>query len=123
MYLSYKRMGRNPKHILLILALLMCTHLAAFAFGNGILPETAINIFPNPVVYEANITLDKDIDLMDNEVSLYFYNIVGEEVHILEGIQNHQFVVNKEHFKKSGIYLYQLQMNGEVLRTGKINIH
>ncbi len=95
-----------------------------FAFGDdGAFSKSTISIYPNPVVYEANITLDKALNLLDDEVSLYFYNIVGEEIHQVESIQDHQFRVNKELFKKSGIYLYQLKVNGEVLKTGKINIH
>lgn len=116
-------MRATLRYILIILALVLTLQTDAFATGNGILSETSINIYPNPVVYEANITLDKGIDLLDNEVSLYFFNIVGEEVHLLESIQNHNFTVNKENFKKSGIYLYQLKINGEVLKTGKISIH
>jgi hypothetical protein len=93
-----------------------------FASGYGVLPESSISIYPNPLVYEANITLDKTINLTDNEVSIYFFNIVGEEVHLIESIQNHKLTISKEYFKKSGIYLYQLKVNGQVLKTGKINV-
>ncbi len=116
-------MNKALRYILIILVLVVTLQTSAFATGNGALNKSSINIYPNPVVYEANITLDKTIDLLDNEVSLYFFNIVGEEIHILESIQNHNFTVNKENFKKSGIYLYQLKINGEVLKTGKISIH
>lgn len=108
---------------MMILALLLAFSTTAFATDNALLSKNAVNIYPNPVVYEANITLDKSLKLFEDEVSLYFYNIVGEEVHQLENIQDHQFQVNKDIFKKSGIYLYQLKVNGEVIKTGKLNIH
>jgi hypothetical protein len=91
--------------------------------GDDPFSESRINIYPNPVVYEANISLDKSIDLFESEVNLYFFNVVGEMVHAVESINHHDFRISKDHFKKSGIYLFQLQMNGEVLKTGKINIH
>lgn len=110
--------------ILFMFTLLFAMQTSVFATGGGnVFAESAISIYPNPVVYEANITLDKSLNLLDSEVSLYFYNLVGEEVYQLESIQDYQFRVNKEYFKKSGIYLYQLKMNGEVVKTGKINIH
>ena len=117
-------MRKTYTPILLLFSLLFAMQISVFATdGDNIFAESAISIYPNPVVYEANITLDKSLNLLDSEVSLYFYNLVGEEVYQLESIQDHQFRVNKEYFKKSGIYLYQLKMNGEVLKTGKINIH
>lgn len=91
--------------------------------GSGVYGRDAMTIYPNPVIYEANISLDKEINLSDSEVSLYFFNIVGEMVHAVEQIQSYDFTVNKEHFRRSGIYLFQLKMNGEVLKTGKIHIH
>ncbi len=116
-------MANKKTQILSMIVAFMLLQISVFATGGDALSKSAINIFPNPVVYEANISLDKEINLYDNEVSLYFFNIVGEEIYQLESIQDHQFRVNKVHFQKSGIYLYQLQMNGEVLKTGKINIH
>ena len=44
-------------------------------------------------------------------------------IHEIESIQLHDFTVDKDLFRRSGIYLFQLKMNGEVLKTGKINIH
>ena len=91
--------------------------------GDDPFSEARITIYPNPVIYEANISLDKTINLNESEVSLFFFNVVGEMVHSVESINHHDFRVGKDQFKKSGIYLFQLQMDGEVLKTGKINIH
>ena len=110
--------------LLLTFALFLAMQTSVFATGDDdVFSKSAISIYPNPVVYEANITLDKALDLIENEVSIYFYNIVGEEIHQLESIHDHQFRINKDLFKKSGIYFYQLKVNGEVLNTGKLNIH
>jgi len=113
----------RPLQLLFIqLVLIFALQTNVFATSFGVLPESSISIYPNPVVYEANITLDKSINLSNNEVSIYFFNIVGEEVHLIEGVQNHKLTISKEYFKKSGIYLYQLKVNGEVVKTGKINV-
>lgn len=110
------------RYILLQLLLVFALQIGAFASNIVVVPENSISIYPNPIVYEANITLDKSIVLSGNEVSIYFFNIVGEEVHQIENIQNHKLILSKEYFKKSGIYLYQLKVNGQVLKTGKINV-
>lgn len=110
------------RYILLQLLLVFALQIGASASNIVVVPENSISIYPNPIVYEANITLDKSIVLSGNEVSIYFFNIVGEEVHQIENIQNHKLILSKEYFKKSGIYLYQLKVNGQVLKTGKINV-
>ena len=110
-------------NILILFSLILLVQSNVSALGVDPFGESTISIYPNPVVYEANISLDKDIDLNVNEVSLYFFNVVGEMVHEVENIQYHNFRVSKDHFKRSGIYLFQLKMDGEVLKTGKINIH
>lgn len=110
------------RYILLQFLLVFALQIGASASNIVVVPENSISIYPNPIVYEANITLDKSIVLSGNEVSIYFFNIVGEEVHQIENIQNHKLILSKEYFKKSGIYLYQLKVNGQVLKTGKINV-
>jgi hypothetical protein len=110
------------RYILIQFLLVFALQIGASASNIVVVPENSISIYPNPIVYEANITLDKSIVLSGNEVSIYFFNIVGEEVHQIENIQNHKLILSKEYFKKSGIYLYQLKVNGQVLKTGKINV-
>jgi len=114
---------RKVYNILILFSLLFVVQSSAFALGQNPFDKEAITIYPNPVVYEANISLDKDLNLYENELSIYFFNVVGEMIHEIESIQSHDFTVNKELFRRSGIYLFQLKMNGEVLKTGKINIH
>lgn len=92
-------------------------------YNNDPFGRSTISIYPNPVVYEANISLDKSIDLEANDLTLIFFNIVGEVVHVVESIQIHDFRVDKQVFKRSGIYLFQLKQNGEVVKTGKLNIN
>lgn len=113
---------RKLPNILILFSLIFLLQSNVLA-GDDPFSESRISIYPNPVIYEANISLDKTIELTESEVSLYFFNVVGEMVHAVEGIQNHDFRVSKDNFKRSGIYLFQLKMNGEVLKTGKINIH
>ena len=110
-------------NIAILFSLLLLVQSSAFALGQNPFAKETITIYPNPVVYEANISLDGDLNLYENEVSLYFFNVVGEMVHEVESIQLHDFTIDKEHFNRSGIYLFQLKMNGAVLKTGKINIH
>ena len=109
-------------NILILFSLILLFQGTALAADDPF-ADSRISIYPNPVVYEANISLDKQINLDESEVNLFFFNVVGEMVYSVEHIIQHDFQVSKDQFRKSGIYLFQLQVDGEVLKTGKINIH
>lgn len=56
-----------------------------------------------------------------NNKYVTFYNVIGEKIKIIKFTAN-QLIVNKTEFK-SGIYIFKLTDNNDVLKTGKITIN
>ena len=79
-----------------------------------------VKIYPNPVVSDANISINADLDLERYRVTVVFYNIVGKEVLRLSNIKQHDLRINRESFV-SGMYIYQLKVDDKVQSTGRIS--
>ena len=94
-----------------------CQHIldqAAIAEGDW------VKIYPNPVVSDANISINTELDLERYRVTVVFYNIVGKEVLRLSNIKQHDLRINREGFV-SGMYIYQMKVDEKVQSTGRIS--
>ncbi len=76
-----------------------------------------INVYPNPAKNQVNIRCSEE---NINNSYLIIYNILGEEIDKVS-IQNSQTIFDISHLQ-SGVYLYSLVCDGEVLRTRKLFI-
>jgi hypothetical protein len=79
-----------------------------------------VRIYPNPVVSDANISINAELDLERSRVTVVFYNIVGKEVLRISNIRQHDIRINREGFV-SGMYIYQLKVDDKVQSTGRIS--
>lgn len=98
------------------------------AFGNSMAQDNLLSnkelvkIYPHPLVSQSTIKLDSRIDYVNNQVSIYFYNLIGSEVYTRENIKDSEISIDKQYFK-TGIYLYQLKSNGTTISTGKMLVN
>lgn len=81
-----------------------------------------IKFYPNPMITDANIKISDEIDLDKNKVSVVFYNIVGSEVYKIAQVKEYELKINRDIFKNSGIYFYQLKVDESVMSTGRITV-
>lgn len=79
-----------------------------------------IKIYPNPIVDAAFIEINAAIDLNSKRVTIVFYNLLGKEVYRINQVKDHQIKISKDTFKTSGVYLYQLKIDEQLINTGKI---
>ncbi len=81
-----------------------------------------LKIYPNPIVTDATIKLNEEIDLEKNKVSISFYNIVGTEVLRINTINDYEQKISKEFFKNTGMYFYQLKIDDKIVTTGRMTV-
>lgn len=81
-----------------------------------------IKFYPNPMTTDANIKISDEIDLDRSKVSVVFYNIVGSEVYRINQVKDYELKINRDVFKNSGIYFYQLKVDESVMSTGRITV-
>lgn len=81
-----------------------------------------IKIYPNPMVSDATIKISDDVDFEKNKVAIVFYNIVGSEVYRINQVRDAEVKINRDIFKNSGIYFYQLKVDESVMSTGRITV-
>lgn len=81
-----------------------------------------IKVYPNPMVSYASIKISSDIDMERSKVSIVFYNIIGSEVYKIAQVKDYDLKINKDVFKNSGIYFYQLKVDESVMSTGRITV-
>lgn len=89
--------------------------------GNNRLSEKEwVRIYPNPVASEANISINRDLDLERSRVTITFFNVVGKEVHAISNVKDHEVRITRESFLP-GVYIYQMRVDDKVLFTGRIS--
>ena len=74
------------------------------------------------MVSDASIKISSDIDMERSKVSIVFYNIIGSEVYKIAQVKDYDLKINKDVFKNSGIYFYQLKVDESVMSTGRITV-
>jgi hypothetical protein len=93
--------------------------LEASAFDNK---ADLVKIFPNPVVADAIVRIQEDVDLENSKVSIIFYNLVGAEVFEIHQIKDYDQKIYRDNFKNAGIYFYQLKVDDKIESTGRITV-
>ncbi len=81
-----------------------------------------IKFYPNPMVSDATIKINEDVDLEKNKVSILFYNMVGSEVFKISTIKDYEQKISREFFKNTGMYFYQLKIDEKIITTGRITV-
>jgi hypothetical protein len=81
-----------------------------------------IKIYPNPIVDDALIKISPDIDLVENKVSVVFYNLLGKEIYKISQVKEYEIKLSKEVFRSNGVYFYQLKLDDRIQNTGKLII-
>ncbi len=81
-----------------------------------------IKFYPNPMLTDANIKINDEVDLERSKVSVIFYNIVGSEVYRINQVKDYDLKITRDIFKSSGIYFYQLKVDESILSTGRITV-
>lgn len=81
-----------------------------------------IRIYPNPIVDDALIKISSDIDLVENKVSVVFYNLLGKEIYKISQVKEYEIKLSKEVFKSNGVYFFQLKLDDRIQNTGKLII-
>jgi hypothetical protein len=81
-----------------------------------------IKIYPNPIVDDALIKISPDIDLVENKVSVVFYNLLGKEIYKIYQVKEYEIKLSKEVFRSNGVYFYQLKLDDRIQNTGKLII-
>jgi hypothetical protein len=91
----------------------------ASAFDNK---ADLVKIFPNPVVADAIVRIQEDVDLDNSKVSIIFYNLVGAEVFEIHQIKDYDQKIYRDNFKNAGIYFFQLKVDDKIVSTGRITV-
>ncbi len=78
-----------------------------------------VKVYPNPVVNTATIKISKDLDLVNDKVSLTIYNIMGNEVYRLANVEEDLVSISHDKFAP-GLYFFQLRSNNKVISSGRI---
>lgn len=81
-----------------------------------------VKIFPNPVVADAIVRIQDDVDLENSKVAIVFYNLIGSEVFEIQQIKDYDQKIYRDNFKSAGIYFYQLKVDDKVVSTGRITV-
>jgi hypothetical protein len=102
--------------------LLLLSSFVAFGQGQGVRSgeKELLKVYPNPVVTEANIAINRDLDLERSRVSITFFNIVGKEVFSITNVRDHDVRISREAFLP-GMYIFQMRVDDKVLSTGRIS--
>lgn len=75
-----------------------------------------VNIFPNPFTHSTTIQIQgKDYE----ELQLSVFDLTGREVRQEQGHYNNQIQLKKGNLQP-GVYIYQLEGDGQLINTGKI---
>ena len=77
---------------------------------------TTIAVYPNP--FQENITLDLGTTALSN-VEINVYDIIGRKVKQQNYTSTNSILIHRDNLS-SGIYVYQLKSNGQIIATGKI---
>ncbi|QQR99208.1 MAG: T9SS type A sorting domain-containing protein [Sphingobacteriales bacterium] len=80
----------------------------------------SIKVYPNPLVDDAIIKINEDIDLSNSKVSVVFYNLLGKEVYKINTVKEYEVKISKDSFKYTGVYFYQLKIDERIQSTGKL---
>ena len=117
-------MRRTFIHTALLLAVLLfnCRESSAMEFGLTDTKADLVKVYPNPVVADANIRIQEDVDLENTSVSIVFYNLIGSEVFEIRQIKDYDQKIYRDDFKNAGIYFYQLRIDGKIVSTGRITV-
>lgn len=81
-----------------------------------------VKIFPNPVVADAIVRIQDDVDLENSKVSIVFYNLIGSEEFEIQQIKDYDQKIYRDNFKSAGIYFYQLKVDDKIVSTGRITV-
>ncbi|HWB61924.1 MAG TPA: T9SS type A sorting domain-containing protein [Chitinophagales bacterium] len=87
------------------------------AIGEQIYSDDNVKVYPNPVSTEAYIKINSKEDI--NNASFYLYDLLGNQVAKVEGINQHYFRADLSSLA-NGCYIYRLTANGKYTGTGKL---
>jgi len=112
----------NSIRYYLFTTLLILSSFVAVGQGQGARPmeKELMKVYPNPVVTEANIAINRDLDLEKSRVSITFFNIVGKEVLSITNVKDHDVRISRDAFLP-GMYIFQMKVDDKVLTTGRIS--
>lgn len=79
-----------------------------------------IKIYPNPIITDAQVRINPDINLETSKVSIVFYNLIGKEIFKIAQVKEYEILINKDSFKSNGVFFYQLKDEASVLATGRL---
>lgn len=106
----------------LFLVVMLSMSTSVFAQSNARLGEVEyVKIYPNPVVSEATIKINDEVDLEKHKVSITFYNVVGKEVYKVSSLKEFEVRFNRDNFLP-GMYIYQLKIDDRTQSTGRITV-
>lgn len=77
--------------------------------------QKEVSVFPNP--FRTTTSIKTNFDL--NNAELKIYNLLGQEMKIINNISVRQIGINRENLTV-GIYFYKLVQNNKILSTGKL---
>lgn len=81
-----------------------------------------VKFYPNPMTTNAVLKISEEVDLERSKVVVIFYNIVGSEVHKISNVRDYEQKIDREIFKSTGIYFFQLKVDETILSTGRITV-
>lgn len=79
----------------------------------------SVNVYPNPFSTDALIVIGSSIQL--KSAVLHVYDLLGKEVMAVLEIQDHEFKIERNKLF-SGMYIYKLENDSQVIGTGKLMI-
>ncbi|MCH8905336.1 MAG: T9SS type A sorting domain-containing protein, partial [Bacteroidetes bacterium] len=77
-----------------------------------------ISLYPNPTNDQLTLEFSSSLYLNGN-LSFRLYNIMGDEVRIIENIDRDKILMPKDGLP-AGLYLYQLFKNDTIMARGKV---
>lgn len=81
-----------------------------------------VKFYPNPMTTNAVLKISEEVDLERSKVVVIFYNIVGSEVYKISNVRDYEQKIDRENFKSTGIYFFQLKVDETILSTGRITV-
>ena len=81
-----------------------------------------VKFYPNPMTTNAVLKISEEVDLERSKVVVIFYNIVGSEVYKISNVRDYEQKIDREIFKSTGIYFFQLKVDETILSTGRITV-
>jgi len=81
--------------------------------------STIVKIYPNPFSINTIIKINSNTQIQN--ASLSIYNIIGDEVHTINGINSNEIKIERNSMT-SGMYFFKICNDKEVIYTGKLMV-